>query len=340
MIEDKIEIMIPTYNRANYLNDTLNALLNSPFKNCRITVRDNASLDNTPEICKKYEELFDNLVVVRNNKDIGGNANIIRCYEKAEMEYVWVLADNDVLNFDDCDDFINAIESEKYDLIICSSGNIFVSNSQYGPDYTLSDLIETKSSKENYLENSAVDLVSIIQNYYFFAGSFIPSFIYKTYLIDTNYLIKGYNYISRSFPHFPLFVKALNLNVLTYKTKKDIVIFQENPNDSELLAGVEYYVRCLDCALLVKDTRFREYASQIQAHGMLYSSLAHVIAGKVNNEEDFRFHVMDLINVLYKLKGWFLGTIYMVLIFLCSLVPRRLCTFIFENKDGITKVLK
>ena len=48
MIEDKIEIMIPTYNRANYLNDTLNALLNSPFKNCRITVRDNASLDNTP----------------------------------------------------------------------------------------------------------------------------------------------------------------------------------------------------------------------------------------------------------------------------------------------------
>ena len=37
MIEDKFEIMIPTYNRASYLDYTLNKLLNSPFKDCKIT---------------------------------------------------------------------------------------------------------------------------------------------------------------------------------------------------------------------------------------------------------------------------------------------------------------
>ena len=45
--------------------------------------------------------------IIRNKKNIGGNANIIRCYEE-------VLADNDLLNFDNCDDLIDAIESEKY----------------------------------------------------------------------------------------------------------------------------------------------------------------------------------------------------------------------------------
>lgn len=38
--------------------------------------------------------------IIRNKKNIGGNANIIRCYEEAEAIYVWVLADNDLLNFE------------------------------------------------------------------------------------------------------------------------------------------------------------------------------------------------------------------------------------------------
>ena len=126
MIEEKIEIVIPTFNRASYLNDTLQYLLDSPFKNCKITVRDNASPDETPKICEKYSKLFNNLHIIRNNKNIGGNANILRSYEQATYPYVWVLADNDYLNFDRCEDAIAAIESEKYDLIICNSSTCFV----------------------------------------------------------------------------------------------------------------------------------------------------------------------------------------------------------------------
>lgn len=229
MIEDKLEIMIPTYNRAQYLDQTLNSLLNSPFKNCKITIRDNASPDDTPKVCDKYSRLFGNMHIIRNKKNIGGNANIIRCYEEAEAIYVWVLADNDLLNFDNCDDLIDAIESEKYGLIMCSSGN-------YAYKYTdnptfdtpgLAELIkETPNSNNNYLENSAHDLVSIIKRYYFTVGSFIPCLIYKTDIIDSDYLIEGYNYISRSYPHFPLLNKALEENVFTYKTEKDIVLMQ------------------------------------------------------------------------------------------------------------------
>lgn len=335
MIEDKIEIMIPTYNRAKYLDSTLNSLLNSPFKDCKITIRDNASPDNTPEICKKYSQLFENLIIIRNRKNIGGNANILRCYEEATSEYVWVLADNDILNFDDCNDFLNAIESKKYGLIICSSANyIYYSNSEPSLDNSIANLIKENSNKENYLENTSHELASIIKNYYFSITSFIPSAIYKTSLIDTEYLISGYNYISRSFPHFPLLVKALNENVLTYKTKKDIVLMQPNPSDDEVVAGIEFYARCLNCALLVEDKEFREYASKLHVHSVPYSIVTFMLFSKYNNEENLKFYILDLINILYKLKGWFLGTIYMIFVIICSLIPRKLCVYIIDKRKN------
>ena len=58
MIEEKMEIILITYNRSKYLDNTLNQFLNSPFKNCKFTVLDNCSPDNTPEICAKYENYF------------------------------------------------------------------------------------------------------------------------------------------------------------------------------------------------------------------------------------------------------------------------------------------
>ena len=337
MIEDKLEIMIPTYNRAKYLDYTLNALLHSPFKDCRIIVRDNASPDNTPEICEKYSKLFKNFVIIRNKFNIGGNANILRCYEDASLDYVWVLADNDLLNFDDCEDFVEAIDSEKYGLIICCSASFAYSTTDEPSfDYGFANLLEKESDKKNYLENTAEELVSIIKNYYFSANSFISSGIYKTSLIDSDYLIQGYDYIHYYFPHFPLFVKALNENVLTYKTKKDVVLLQENPKGS-FIFGVDIHARSLNCALLLKDKKYRKYASQLHAHGLLYISLGMIITGKYLNEKNMRSHIIDLIIVIYKLKGLIFGTFYAIPILLGYLIPKKLCVWIFNNKNKIVK---
>ena len=335
MIEDKIEIMIPTYNRAKYLDRTLNSLLNSPFKNCKITVRDNASPDDTPLICEKYADKFENITIIRNNKNIGGDGNIIRSYETATKEYVWVLADNDLLNFDDCKDFIEAIESEKYGLIICSSGNFLFEETPHPTFETkgLSEYIKENSDKSNHLENTAEELVSIIKQYYFSVTSFIPSAIYKTELIDSDYLIKGYEYISRKYPHFPLLVKALEENVLTYKTKKDIVLIQDNPDEWDV-GALEFYSKRLDVALIVKDKKFREYASRDPKGGIIYQTLAYYVVGKVKNQENLRSQMTDLIIVVYKLKGLLKGTFYAILFLLFLLIPRKICEIVYNKRFG------
>ena len=165
--------------------------MNSPFKDCKITIRDNASPDETQEICEKYSKLFKNMYVIRNNKNIGGCANVLRSYEQATYPYVWVLGDNDYLNFDKCGDFIEAIESEKYDLIICNSALYTSEDSEnFFPtvdDESISEYIKRhKSNNSDYLVNTTQELVQIIKKHYFMIAGLISSTVYKTSLIESD----------------------------------------------------------------------------------------------------------------------------------------------------------
>lgn len=338
MIEDKIEIVIPTYNRANYLNDTLNYLLNSPFKDCKITIRDNASPDDTPKICEKYSKLFKNINIIRNKKNIGGNANVLRCYEQATYPYVWVLADNDYLNFDRCDDFIEAVESEKYDLIICNSALYTAEDSpNHFPsieDESISEYIRRKSNdKPDYLENTTQELASIIQKHYFMIAGFISSTVYKTSLITTEILIQGSNYISRSYPHYPLIAKSLNENLLTYKTKYDVVYLQKNPEDSEI-KGIQWYNRYLDCLSLIDDKKLRSYAEKHGGHEIYLDLAASIIYAKGKHDIHLKKGTFNYIKIMYQLRGWCKGFLYQIYIMLLYCIPTTFCEYYVKKREG------
>ena len=337
MIENKLEIMIPTYNRYKYLDRTLNFILNSPFKNCKITVQDNASNDDTPYVCKKYLNLFKNLHIIRHDVNIGGNANIVRCYEEATAKYIWVIADNDILKFNDCEDFIEAIISEKYDLILCSSGNYMEINDSNKIDNGLNNIIKEKSNNEkNYLENSAESLISKIGKYYFSITLFIPSVIYKTSLIDSQTIIEMYDYISRSFPHMALSAKVVNENLLTYSTKKDIVLIQTNPTKYDIEA-LNLYSRRLNSSFLLNNAKYRSYVGESPKGGILYEAIAHTIVSKAQNEKNNKLYFADMINNIYKIKGFFKGLLYVIpLKILFYLVPKKICSYIV-NKNNENK---
>lgn len=335
MIEDKIEIVIPTYNRAEYLDKTLSYLLNSPFKDCKITIRDNASSDNTPRVCEKYSKLFNNILILRNRNNIGGSANILKSYEKATYPYVWVLADNDYLDFSQCDDLIESIESNKYDIIICSSGPYVTEDSasifNTPKDEPISEYIKrTKKNKSNYLENNAKDLAFIIERYFFLITTCISTTIYKTSLIDSETIIKGYDYIHLTYPHYPIIAKVLNNNLLTYKTKKDIVFEQENPN-SYWGSGFEWYVNYLECSFLIKDKKIQSFAVQIHQHPLNFI-INQITIEKKLNVKTLKNNILRLIKITCQLNGKIKGLIYILYILICYFIPIRLVKVLVRLK--------
>lgn len=342
MINDKIELVIPTYNRGKYLDETLNCLLNSPFRDCKITIRDNASQDNTPEICEKYSKLFKNIHIIRNEMNIGGSANIVMSYREATCPYVWVLADNDCLNFDRCDDLIKAIESYKYDLIICSSAIYSINNWKNNIpnfDESISQLIKDKRNGDsNYLENNAKDLALIMKKHYFYIAPFLPSTIYKTSLIDSDTLRGMYDAIHQSLPHYPLIAKALNDNLKTYKTKYDIVFVQPNPDSFDGISDFTLYSRVLECATLIEDKKIQSYALQwgLYSEKVSRNIPLYILNNKRLGDTSFKINVLSLVKTMYLIKGSFKGFFYQIYIFTWFYFPLTLLNFV----ANIMKLLK
>lgn len=66
----KVSIIIPTFNRENYLYQAIESALNQDYPNVEVIVSDNASTDNTEESVKKY--LVDSrFKYFRNEKNLG-----------------------------------------------------------------------------------------------------------------------------------------------------------------------------------------------------------------------------------------------------------------------------
>jgi abequosyltransferase len=101
MAKPLLTIAIPTYNRAQFLNQCLDALLQqlSDAMKPRIEfiVSDNCSPDNTADVVAQHRALGHNIAYIKNPENIGADGNIAACFTKATGKYVWVFSDDDFL---------------------------------------------------------------------------------------------------------------------------------------------------------------------------------------------------------------------------------------------------
>lgn len=87
-------VVIPTYNRAHLIADTIKSVLNQMYKNFEIIVVDDGSTDNTEEVVKSIEsvKLF---YYKRENRERGASRN-----------YGLKVSKGDFINFFDSDDYM------------------------------------------------------------------------------------------------------------------------------------------------------------------------------------------------------------------------------------------
>lgn len=208
-ISNKLEIIIPTYNRKPYITHTLEQLTaaDSPVKNCSITVLDNASTDGTRELLVDFARQFPTIKPVRNPRNIGGNANISRAFELPQKEYFWVLADDDEYDWSGWNEVEQAMQDKQALIVV---------NHEILPPHT---------------QPAPANLMRLL--------TFVPASIHRTDTLTSEALINIYYNIPTWFAQLAAVAEVFNKNLPYRMVSKNIVLCGKNDNHQ----GLEYHRR-------------------------------------------------------------------------------------------------
>lgn len=342
MIEDEMEIVLITYNRCKYLENTLKQFLDSPFKDCKFTILDNCSPDDTPEVCKKYQNLFSNIQIIRHETNIGGNANILRAVETSSSKYTWLLGDDDNYDFSESQDVIDAVCSNKYDFIYVSSP-LLPTNKKNPSDKSLTEILKEKNiikgtSKQSTREIYVKELIDIIKGKYFMDMAFISAYIFRTNDYDSDTLIKAYDNIPNFFPQFAYINKTVENNSFLYKSKNDLIIQGDNPDNGDVhtYTFTKFYDGWLTSGLMIKDKNIRKiFYQNLDNHSLstnyyIVVLMVAIMVDKATGRPNIRNNVISLISTIYKLTGLIKGFFISILLLLVYIVPNKIYSKLYE----------
>ena len=117
-----LTIAIPTYNRAPYLKELLLVLFDQLLDEPRVElmISDNATSDETPAVVDEFVKQGLQLRYIRNQTNIGPDANFLQCFEKARGKYVWILGDDDLVLPGAIALVLSSLSQDEYDLVYLS----------------------------------------------------------------------------------------------------------------------------------------------------------------------------------------------------------------------------
>lgn len=83
----RVSVLMGIYNCASTLDEALESLYNQTFQDFKIILCDDGSSDNTYKIAKTHALEHDNIVLIKNEKNMGLNYTLNHCLEYADTEY-------------------------------------------------------------------------------------------------------------------------------------------------------------------------------------------------------------------------------------------------------------
>jgi len=93
-----VSICIPTYNRANMVNRTIESALDQTYPHIEVIVVDDCSTDNTDEIVASFND--PRLKYVKNSRNLGQFQNCNLCLDIAKGKYIHILHSDDYIEPD------------------------------------------------------------------------------------------------------------------------------------------------------------------------------------------------------------------------------------------------
>lgn len=96
-INDRVTIMMATYNGEKYLSEQIKSIINQSYKNWVLYINDDNSSDNTIKIINKYKALYqEKIILLKNDSGLNGaKFNFANLYNKVEESDYYMFCDQD-----------------------------------------------------------------------------------------------------------------------------------------------------------------------------------------------------------------------------------------------------
>ncbi|KFI68323.1 Glycosyl transferase family 2 [Bifidobacterium magnum] len=139
MYGDTVDILLASYNGADYIAAQIQSIQRQDYKNWRLLISDDCSSDDTLNIIKKYSEDDDRIVIVSSGKKFGSAcSNFISMLKYAKNKFVFFCDQDDVWLPDKISSFIAKAQENNSDKPLLLYSDLIVTDeslNEISPSY-------------------------------------------------------------------------------------------------------------------------------------------------------------------------------------------------------------
>ncbi len=111
-------IVMPVYGVEPYLRQAIDSIVNQTYQNFEVILVNDASYDNSAEICKEYSEKYENIKFVAHEKNMGLSAARNTGFSYVQGEYVWFMDSDDYVDSDLLEKVYNSLCENKAEIAV------------------------------------------------------------------------------------------------------------------------------------------------------------------------------------------------------------------------------
>lgn len=232
-----LSICIPTYNRAEYIKETLRSIFDQIepefAQTVEVCISDNASSDNTESVIVQLQKVSPiQIVYSRNEKNEGADRNYMKVVSLARGEYCWFMGSDDLLAPGALKSILDRLQS-RHSIYLCNRLECDLNMTPQSTRWWL----KKSSNSQVFQLHDRNDLLRYLDSALSIGAlfSYLSSIIFKksewdTWPLDEKYIGTAYSHVYRLLS----FVKKPN----TLEYVHDALVLCRGQNDSFASEGM------------------------------------------------------------------------------------------------------
>jgi glycosyltransferase involved in cell wall biosynthesis len=215
-----VSVIIPTYNRAHFLSETVHSVLGQSLEGVEVIIVDDGSIDSTRDVLADFDSVPNVRIFFRENRgrSVARNFGI----EQARGEYIMFLDSDDLLHSESLAALYAAAKANPDSRVIGGDWTYMYEN---GEDYP--PCLDVNYHRERRSETIGVDM---IQDFYLCIGSYIIK-------SDLLRILGGFDPTTELSEDFDLYIRFCEAAPVTFIRRDIVKIRRHDGNTSE---GIQY----------------------------------------------------------------------------------------------------